>query len=201
MITTAKLLRRQGYHGTGLNQIVAEAAAPKGSMYFHFPGGKEQLVAEAVAASAAYLDAALLACERPTALESLDVYIAEAASVLERSDFADGCPIATVVLEVGPRSSLIGDACADAVEVLLSRVAGWLERDGFSAETARQRAQLVYAAIEGTLMFAKARRSSEPLTTLRHQLPELLQPDERPQRAKRRSRPRQVGGELTGRRQ
>jgi AcrR family transcriptional regulator len=187
--TTAKLLRRQGYHGTGLNQIVAEAEAPKGSLYFHFPGGKEQLVAEAISASAAYLDAALLACERGTAAESLDAYLAEAASVLDRTDFADGCPIATVVLEVGPTSTLIGNACADAVELLLTRVAGWLERDGFSATAARQRAQLVYAAIEGTLMFSKALRSVEPITTLRHQLPGLLVLDAvPPRRAPKRQR-------------
>ena len=66
VVTTAKLLQRQGYNGTGLNQIVAEAEAPKGSLYFHFPGGKEQLAAEAIAASAAYLDAGLRACERAT---------------------------------------------------------------------------------------------------------------------------------------
>jgi AcrR family transcriptional regulator len=172
--TTAKLLRRQGYHATGLNQIVAEAEAPKGSIYFHFPGGKEQLAAEAIAASAAYLDKALLACERATALESLDQYVAEAANVLQRTNFADGCPIATVVLEASITSAALGEACADAVELLLTRVTGWLERDGFSTDAARERAQLVYAAIEGTLMFAKALKSVEPLTTLRRQLPDLL---------------------------
>ena len=175
VVTTAKLLRRQGYYGTGLNQIVAEAEAPKGSMYFHFPGGKEQLAAEAIGASAEYLDAGLRACERGTALESLDTYVAEAIRVLEESDFADGCPIATVVLEVGTTSTVIGDACADAVEVLLSRVAGWLERDGFTPEAARERGQLIYAAVEGSLMFAKGLRSTEPLTALRRQLPGLLQ--------------------------
>jgi TetR/AcrR family transcriptional repressor of lmrAB and yxaGH operons len=174
--TTAKLLQRQGYHGTGINQIVAEAEAPKGSLYFHFPGGKEQLAAEAIAASAAYLDHALLACERPTAAECVDLYVAEAAGLMERSNFHDGCPIATVTLEVGPTSELIGDACAEAIELLVTRLAGWLERDGFTASVARQRAELVYAAIEGALIFAKARRSVEPLTTLRRQLSELLDP-------------------------
>ena len=136
--TTAKLLQRQGYHGTGINQIVTEAEAPKGSLYFHFPGGKEQLAAEAIAASAAYLDRALLACERPTAAESLDLYVAEAAGMLERSNFHDGCPIATVTLEVGPTSEMIGDACAEAVELMVTRLAGWLERDGFTASVARR---------------------------------------------------------------
>lgn len=174
--TTAKLLRRQGYFGTGLNQIVAEAEAPKGSLYFHFPGGKEQLAAEAIAASAAYLDAAMLACERTTARESLELYIAEAASLLERSNYTEGCPIATVVLEVAPTSRMIGDACAEAIELLLTRLTGWLARDGWDAGTARQRAQLIYGAIEGALLLAKALRSIEPLTTLRRELPALLEP-------------------------
>ena len=174
VVTTAKLLRRQGYHATGLNQIVAEAEAPKGSIYFHFPGGKEQLAAEAIAASADYLDRALRACERPTALESLEEYISQTAALLERTDYADGCPLATVVLEASVTSDTLGKACADAVELLLARVTGWLERDGFGAELARTRAHLVYAAIEGALIFAKALRSTEPLTTLRAQLPQLL---------------------------
>jgi TetR/AcrR family transcriptional repressor of lmrAB and yxaGH operons len=172
--TTAKLMRRQGYYATGLNQIVAESGAPKGSIYFHFPGGKEQLAAEAIAASAAYLDRGMRACERETALASLDLYVTEAGNLLERTDFAEGCPIATVILEAAIASPALGKACADAVEALLGRVTGWLERDGFPPETARERAQLVYAALEGTLMFAKARRSVEPLTTLRRQLPGLI---------------------------
>ena len=184
IITTAKLMRRQGYHGTGLNQIVAEAAAPKGSMYFHFPGGKEQLAAEAIAASAVYLDAAMRACEGSTTLESIDRYLGEAASVLQRSDFTEGCPLATVVLEVAPTSTAIGNACHDAIELLMARIAEWLQRDGFTVGRARQRALLVYAAIEGALMFGKALRSVEPLTALRDQLPELLRPE--PRRASRR---------------
>ena len=174
VVTTAKLLRRQGYNGTGLNQIVAEAEAPKGSLYFYFPGGKEQLAAEAIAASAEYLDRALVSCERATTVESLDVYLVEAANVLERTGYTEGCPIATVVLEVGVTSELIGKACADAVGVQVDRISRWFERDGLTPEPARQRAQLVYAAIEGSLMLAKARRSVEPLMTLRTQLPRLV---------------------------
>ncbi|MGH8878596.1 MAG: TetR/AcrR family transcriptional regulator, partial [Stackebrandtia sp.] len=47
----AELLQRQGYHGTGMAQIVAESGAPRGSVYFLFPGGKEELAAEAIEAA------------------------------------------------------------------------------------------------------------------------------------------------------
>ena len=50
--TASGLFQRQGYHATGLNQVLAEGKAPKGSLYFHFPRGKEQLAAEAVTAGA-----------------------------------------------------------------------------------------------------------------------------------------------------
>jgi TetR/AcrR family transcriptional repressor of lmrAB and yxaGH operons len=186
----ARLLQRQGFHGTGLNQIVAEADAPKGSLYFHFPGGKEQLAAEAVAASADYLHAALARHEALPALEAFDAYLVEVAARLEATDFADGCPIATVALEVAPTSPVVGDACATAYASLIARVAGWLERDGLPAAEAEERAFLVYAALEGALLFAKSQRSVAAIERLRARLPELLGPPAAPARSATLSRPR-----------
>ena len=45
--TTARLLQHRGYFGTALSDILAASGAPRGSLYFHFPGGKDQLVIEA----------------------------------------------------------------------------------------------------------------------------------------------------------
>ena len=172
--TTAQLLQRQGYHGTGLNQILDEAKAPKGSMYFHFPGGKEQLAAEAIARAGDYLDAALAAHHRESAEESIDAYLADVAILLERTNYADGCPIATVTLEVAPTISHLGDTCHQVYTRLLDRVRGWLEEDGFTTDDADERAFLVYAAIEGALVFAKAQRSTRSIERLRTQLPSLV---------------------------
>ncbi|RVA74430.1 TetR/AcrR family transcriptional regulator, partial [Mesorhizobium sp. M7A.F.Ca.US.006.04.2.1] len=51
--TTGLLLRQHGYHGTSLNDILSASGAPRGSLYFHFPGGKDQLVIEVTRASVA----------------------------------------------------------------------------------------------------------------------------------------------------
>ena len=174
LAATASLLQRKGYHATGLSQILAESEAPKGSMYFHFPGGKEQLVAEAIAASGERLDHYLGAHESTSTLEALDAYLADVAAILEDSSFAVGCPIATVALEVAPVSTALGDACAHALDRLIARIAAWLERDGMAPSPAAQTAQLLYGAIEGALILAKARRSAEPVSLLRAQLPGLI---------------------------
>jgi len=184
MITTAaKLMQRQGYHGTGLNQILAEAQAPKGSMYFHFPGGKDQLAAAAIGASADYVIGVLDRHEASSTQDAVDAYIAGVAESLEAREFATGCPIATVALEVGPAGGEVGEACASAFERLIAHIAGWLERDGVPPDEAADRAFLIYAAIEGAITFAKGQRSTEPLEWLRRRLPDLL-----PARAVRRTK-------------
>ena len=88
-------MQRQGFNGTGLNQIVAEANAPKGSLYFHFARGKEQLAAEAIARSGAYVETALADHAGASAVESLDAYLLDVAAQLERSGYLNGCSIAT----------------------------------------------------------------------------------------------------------
>lgn len=174
IVTTSKLLERQGFHGTGLNQILDEANAPKGSMYFHFPGGKNQLAAEAIAAAADHIERALATHEGGTAIEAIDGYLARMARWLESTGFTGGCPIATTALEVGATTPELGAACDAAFERLIGRVAGWLEADGFDRDTAHDRAALVYSAIEGALIFSKARRTTAPIDQLRAEVPRLV---------------------------
>src|SRR5262245_19469977 len=100
IVTTSKLLQKQGFHGTGLNQILEEADAPKGSMYFHFPGGKNQLAAEAIGASGAFIERLLRSHEADSAVLTLDSYLAGLGEWLQRTEFREGCPIATTALEV-----------------------------------------------------------------------------------------------------
>ena len=108
IVTTSKLLERQGFHGTGLNQILEESKAPKGSMYFHFPGGKNQLAAEAIAAAADHIDRALRTHEGGSALEAIDGYLTRMAAWLESTEFSGGCPIATTALEVERDDARVG---------------------------------------------------------------------------------------------
>src|ERR1700753_2620801 len=99
--STAKLLRRQGYAATGLNEIVARSGAPRGSLYFHFPGGKQELALAAVEHSRQQLRGAIAAVMASPggAARTLGGLIDALAAGLEASGYRDGCPIATVTLE------------------------------------------------------------------------------------------------------
>jgi AcrR family transcriptional regulator len=160
-----ELFQRQGYHATGLNQVLAEGGAPKGSLYFHFPGGKEQLAAEAVTLSARQLRETLVdltarAPDIPTAVRT----IAEVLGArLEASDFRSGCPIATVALEAASDSSHVRQACADGYRGWLDVIASRLRAEGMDNASASELALLTLSAIEGALLLARVERDITPL--------------------------------------
>src|SRR5580704_19707288 len=91
--TSAELLRRQGYVATGVKQIVTEAQAPFGSLYHHFPGGKEQLGAEAIRTSGALYELLIPAVfgPAPDVVEGVRMFFAGAAEHLRETDYEDAC--------------------------------------------------------------------------------------------------------------
>src|SRR3954470_4303513 len=113
--TSAELFRRQGYMGTGVKQIAAEASAPFGSLYHFFPGGKEQLGEEVIRASGAfYLQLwHAIADPAPDPVAAVEDFFAGAAQTLVDTDYADACPIATIALEVASSHERLGGAPPD----------------------------------------------------------------------------------------
>lgn len=163
--TAATLLHRQGYASTGLNQILEESKAPKGSLYFHFPNGKEELVTEALTLSAGSLTELLdrVLEMAPSAAVALDQIVAYFAGQLESSHYTKGCPIATVALEQAATSDPLHRTCSAAYTRWQALIAKRLERDGVAAERADALANFFLATIEGALLLCRAHRSTEPL--------------------------------------
>jgi AcrR family transcriptional regulator len=162
---SAELFRQQGYAATGVKQIVTAAQAPFGSVYHHFPGGKEQLGAEAIRRSGA-LYAELIPAVfdiAPDVVTGTENFFAGAAEHLERSDYADACPIATVALEVSSTSEVMRTACADVFESWIGRGAARFQAAGMSPEQARETTIAMLCALEGAFVIARATRSTEPL--------------------------------------
>jgi AcrR family transcriptional regulator len=162
---SAELFRRQGYNATGVKQIVTEAQAPFGSLYHFFPGGKEQLGAEAVRTSGAMYELLIGAVfdPAPDLITGVRQFFAGAAAHLVETDYEDACPIATVALEVSSASEILRQACADVFESWIEAGTGMYESAGLTPERARELTIAMLAALEGAFVLARALRSTEPL--------------------------------------
>jgi len=163
--SSAELFRRQGFTGTGVKQIVAEASAPFASLYHFFPGGKEQLGAEVILWSGALygrlLDEFFLPEADPVA--ATRAFFAGAADTLRQTDYADACPIATVALEVSSTSEPMRQACAQVFDGWIDGATARFIEYGLTRARARSLAISMLAALEGAFVLARALRSTEPL--------------------------------------
>jgi AcrR family transcriptional regulator len=162
---SAELFRRQGFTGTGVKQIVAEASAPFGSLYHFFPGGKQQLGEEVIRHSGALYGQLIDAfftpgCDAESAVRS---FFAAAAQTLRQTDYADACPIATVALEVSSTSEPLRKACAEVFDGWIDMAAQRLASSGLGTARSRQLAISMLASLEGAFVLARALRSTEPV--------------------------------------
>ena len=163
--TTGELFRRQGYVGTGLKQIVAEAGAPFGSIYHFFPGGKKELAAEVIRTSGrAYQDLVMAILDAaPDAHTAMETGFAAAAETLVATDYADACPIATVALEVASTDETLRAATAEVFAAWVDAGAERFVRWGFGVADARRLAIVLITSLEGAFVLCRAARSTEAL--------------------------------------
>ncbi|MFI7688567.1 TetR/AcrR family transcriptional regulator [Nonomuraea sp. NPDC049655] len=172
------LVEAQGSHGTGLNEVLAVAGAPRGSLYHHFPGGKDQLVGEALAAAGREVDAMIddLAGTLPAARDLVPAVLDALADRMVAAGYAKGCPVATVALEVASSNEQLRRVCAGIYEGWQRRLADALRTEKHDAgdDTADELAATVLAMIEGALVLARASRSRLPVERVRRQVVRLL---------------------------
>ncbi|MFE1437410.1 TetR/AcrR family transcriptional regulator [Streptomyces sp. NPDC058739] len=172
-----ELIQRHGYSGTGLNTVAEHAGAPKGSLYFHFPQGKEALGERAVELAAERFSSLVAdsALGSTTPGEVLSRVIDELAGMLEGSDFQLGCPVSVVTLEMGAESERLRDACANAFESWIAPVSDLLAGHGRPRPAARALATAAVSMVEGAVIVSRAQRSVEPLRCAAQAIAVLLE--------------------------
>lgn len=173
--TAVGLFQRQGYNATGLNQVLAESGAPKGSLYFHFPQGKEQLAAEAVTLAGARLGADLGAAlagapDVRTGIIRMGDLLAD---TLEESQFHEGCPIATVALEAAAESETLRDACDSAYADWLDGLTRYLQAKSVPSSSAQPLAELILSALQGALLLARVKHDVACVRTVISQVADI----------------------------
>ncbi|WP_454790345.1 TetR/AcrR family transcriptional regulator [Mycolicibacterium lutetiense] len=176
--SAALLIRERGAHPTAIADVLAHSGAPRGSAYHYFPGGRTQLLCEAIDYASDQVAARIDKADSAAAL--LDAMIAGFRKQLSATDFRAGCPIVAVAVEAGEpgATGTQADAALDRAGVAFTRWTGQIIRrlqdDGVSAERAEELAMLILTAIEGAVVVARATRDVTPLDLIHRQLRALL---------------------------
>jgi TetR/AcrR family transcriptional regulator, lmrAB and yxaGH operons repressor len=159
-----RLIRERGQGATAFADVLERSGAPRGSVYFHFPGGKSQLVVEAAEAHAhrqvAYIDEIAGLAESPA--EFIQTYLNAARDGMVASGYSRGCGITPLVVEDNGSTRGTAETGRRAFAEITDRLAFHLVAYGMERPAAREVAEALLAAMEGALVTSRALRSPAP---------------------------------------
>ncbi|MCE9599760.1 MAG: TetR/AcrR family transcriptional regulator [Spirochaetia bacterium] len=163
--TTGRLLQSQGYAATGINEILDASGTPRGSFYFHFPGGKEELARAALEASATERRAIIerAANSSKDLGKALSAVCEALAQILVESDFQLGCPLATTALETAAQVDAIQSVIAEHYYSWIKLIEGRIQQTEMPPAERAALATLVLSAVEGALLLSRSFRDPKPL--------------------------------------
>jgi AcrR family transcriptional regulator len=161
----ARLYGRHGYHGVGLKQVAAESGSPIGSLYHFFPGGKDQLAAEALRLSGAGYRTLVegILENMPDLASGIEQSFALAAEVLAAGGYLDACWIETVALEVASSNEALRQVTAEIFDGWIEAATAWVGSHGVPPDEARALGIAYITGLEGAFVLARSLRSPEPL--------------------------------------
>ncbi|MBW0013836.1 TetR/AcrR family transcriptional regulator [Mycobacterium sp.] len=176
VVSAALLIRERGAHATAISDVLEHSGAPRGSAYHYFPGGRMQLLCEAVDYAGEHVGAII--AEAEGGLQLLDTLIDKYRDQLRDSDFRAGCPIVAVSVEAGEQDR---ERMAPVIERAAAVFDRWTEQitqrfvaDGIPHDQAGELAVLATSAIEGAIVLARVRRDLTPLDLVHCQLRNAL---------------------------
>jgi len=162
---TAELYRRQGMTATGLKQIAAAANAPFGSIYHHFPGGKEQISEEVIHAEGVRYG--LLVGRQLAAVtdvvDGIPEIFASAATLLVELDYTEACSIETIALEVASTNERLRLATEAVFTGWIDGLTQWFTETGLPDDACRSLALGCLTSLEGAFVLCRSLRSTEPM--------------------------------------
>lgn len=188
VFSAAQLIRRDGVAATGLRDVAEHAGAPRGSLQHYFPGGKEQLVNEAVEWAGRYASKRiarfLATMSRPTPGRLFTAMVRQWIDEYRSAGFARGCPVAAATVDCADSVESTRAATAAAFAAWRRPIARELRAMGVPSGKADALATLMVSALEGAILMARAEQSVRPLRTVARELaPYLDSCAARPERA------------------
>ncbi len=172
--SAASLIRRRGVTATSFSDVLAHSGAPRGSIYHHFPDGKEQLAGDAIRWTSDQLLARQRACPATTASGVLDCFIDMWRQIVLASGGTAGCVVAGVAIDTVAGEQGLIDVVRATFRTWIDLLAGQLQAVGVPADQAASIAVAALAGMEGALILCRAERGIGPLETVAAELMRLL---------------------------
>lgn len=170
IVSATQLFREQGLSGTGFRDVVTHSGAPRGSIYHHFPGGKNELAEEAVRFAGATVAGQIeRAAQAGSPQAMIQAFTGGWRRRLERSEFRAGCPVIAVAIEADAAPD-VAAAAAEAFAAWEALLAQELRRSGIPRARAGRLATLTVTAIEGAVIQCRVARSTAPLDEVEREL-------------------------------
>jgi AcrR family transcriptional regulator len=177
VISAALLIRERGAHPTAIADVLEHSGAPRGSAYHYFPGGRTQLLCEAIDYAGEYVAARIAKAE--TGVDALDKLFADYRKQLLKTDFRAGCPVVAVSVEAGDPDK--PDAATPVIERAAAAFSRWTDliatrliSDGVSKARAAELAMLTTTSFEGAIVVSRASRNIKALDLVHDQLRTLV---------------------------
>ena len=172
IVGATQLLARRGLQATSFAEVLEHTGAPRGSVYHHFPEGKDQMVGEAVDLAGAFLVGLLEQRAGASALAVTEHFLAIWRGVLTQSKCESGCAVLAVAVATDS-PGLLNHAAA-VFRLWRGRLAELLEQGGLARKDARRFATVLVAATEGGVVMSRAEQDLEPFETVARQLVEQV---------------------------
>ncbi|MEX2426026.1 MAG: TetR/AcrR family transcriptional regulator, partial [Thermomicrobiaceae bacterium] len=149
-MTAWRLFESQGYHATGINQIINESGVPKGSFYHYFPEGKEGLAVEAIEAISSGMSVKVeeICSADADCVSAIGGLFHSIAVHLKESDYQYGGPLTTVALETATTNERLNLACQEAYNKMLRELVKQLSAGGFPEDHARDLSTMIVSGLE-----------------------------------------------------
>lgn len=162
--TAADLLRRRGLSSTSIRELSKHANAPLGSTYHYFPGGKPQLISEAVAQTGQHISKLLNKALAAGPVAGIEAFLANWRSILMENEFKAGCPVIAVAADdsSGEGEGLPLAAAAEALKDWELLISHSLNEAGMEELEATATATFIIASVEGAILLCRAAQSITP---------------------------------------
>ena len=174
--TASRLFKVRGYCGVGLNDIIEESGIPKGSLYYYFPEGKEQLAIAAIENTKILVkeDIKSIFAGNSNLIEALQAYVYELSRAFGAGGEPIGSPIGTIAGEKHSTSEPIRLACEATFKDWQSIYIEKFLEAGYPKEQATSLAMVFHALTEGGILLALTMKSGKPLEAIAEQIPSLF---------------------------